>query len=163
VNISTKQKIAAALGIATAGMLASSIAYAAWTKDNSASAAKGKAQDINFTVASATATADVYPGVDGALNFTVTNNRPFAITVTNLDATAATLATAASCDATLAGHSVAVTAAMGGGLSTVAGNGGTRTFTVPGAFTWNSGTGSNNACQGTDITTSNATVTATAF
>jgi hypothetical protein len=162
-KFSTKQKIAAAAGIATSGVLASSLAFAAWSGSNAAAPAAGKARDIAFTVASATATADVYPGADGALTFTVTNSRPFAITVNTLDASSATFGVATNCDASFVGHSITVTAAMGaGGSNTVAGNG-SKTFTVPAAYTWTSGTGSNNACQSTDVSVTNATVSASAF
>jgi hypothetical protein len=161
-NISMKQKIAAAAGVVTAGILASGLAFAAWTNSNSASPASGKAKSISISVAAATATADVYPGADGALTFTVTNNAPFTISVTNLDAGSATFGTATNCDASFVGHSVAVTAAMGGGAATITA-GGNRTFTVPAAYTWTAGTGANNACQGTDVNVTNATVSATAF
>jgi hypothetical protein len=71
--------IAVVLGV----MLVAGVAFAAWTANGSGSGTAKALTAQTVTVNAVTGTADLYPGSNGKVSFTLTNSNPYSITFTN--------------------------------------------------------------------------------
>lgn len=140
-----------ALGVGATGaaiVLATGVAWAAWTSTGIGSAASGATSALALTTVDAKAltSAQLYPGGTGDVIVKVHNPNPFAVTVSQvLGNGAITSDKGATCDAatglTFTGRSdLAVSVAAGG----------TTTITLTGAASMD--TTSNDACQGAVFT-----------
>jgi hypothetical protein len=124
-----------------------STAISAWTTGGSGTgyAKAGTASPITLGDASATTTADLYPGATGTVKIKVTNPNGFAVRVTAVSLTSGGTVTSnvGACDSGGSG----VTFANQTGLTLdIAANTGPTTFSLPGAVSM--GAASANACQG---------------
>jgi len=90
-------------GVVLSGaMLASSIAYAAWTATGSGSgyAKATSAQALTTVDVSATTTATLYPGATGNVSLRITNPNPYPVRVTSVTGSGTIDSnTTAACDA----------------------------------------------------------------
>jgi hypothetical protein len=68
--------IAVVMGV----MLVAGVAFAAWTASGSGSGQASSRTAQTVTVTAATGAADLYPGANGAVYFTLTNTNPYSIT-----------------------------------------------------------------------------------
>lgn len=68
---------AMALVVSTAG-----VGYAVWTVSGTGQGSAKATTAVNLTVAPGSATGQLYPGGDGDVEFSVTNNNDYAVTVT---------------------------------------------------------------------------------
>jgi hypothetical protein len=107
------------------------VVYAAWTSSGSGSgyAAAGGAQALTTVDVSASTTADLYPGGNGAVKIQIHNPNPYPVTVTDVDGSGAITSDAgAACDAATGvtytdqtGLSIAVPANSNSVVTTLAG------------------------------------------
>jgi hypothetical protein len=67
-----------------AGMMASGIAWAAWTADGTGSGYAGATTAEALTTSPATASADLYPGSTGDVTVTINNPNDYAVNVTSI-------------------------------------------------------------------------------
>lgn len=136
-------------GVVLAGaMLASSIAYAAWTATGSGSgyAKATSAQALTTVDVSATTTATLYPGATGNVSLRITNPNPYPVRVTSVagSGTIDSNATAA-CDA-----STGVTFTDQTGLTLDVAASTSTTFTLAGSVAMSNS--SHTDCQGAVFT-----------
>src|SRR5829696_8606297 len=128
-----------------AGMLASGVAWAAWTADGTGNgyAKATTAQQLVLSDASASTTAQLYPGGSGDVQVTIQNPHPYAVNVTGISDTGAITANNAGCTVT----GVSFTDWTGSENFTA---GQTRTLTLTAAASMSNA--SDNACQGAVFT-----------
>ena len=134
--------------VATGALLAAGIAFAAWTATGSGNG-YAKAQSVSplTTVdASASTTAQLYPGGTGDVVITVSNPNSFPVTITAVTGNGTiTSDKGAACNA-----STGVTFTNTSGLSQVAAGSTTTSFTLSGKAAMSST--SDNSCQGAVFT-----------
>lgn len=126
------------------GVIAAGIAIGAWSVSGSGSgyakAASGSA--LTLSDASASTTADLYPGATGSVKLRVTNPNAFPVRITTVTGTGAvTSDKGAACDA-----ATGVTFSNQSSLALDLAAGATTTFTLSGAVSMSNA--SDNACQG---------------
>jgi len=134
---------------AVAVVATSAVSVGAWSVSSSAGSGYSKAKiALNLTLsdASASTTAQLYPGGTGDLWVKVTNPNPFAVTVTSVTgAGTITADKGAACDA-----ATGVTFTNTTGLSQSVGAGATVTFSLAGKVAMSNA--SDNSCQGAVFT-----------
>jgi hypothetical protein len=126
------------------------VAVAAWQTSGSGPAyAKAQtASTLTLGDASASTSADLYPGATGALTIKVTNPNPFPIKITSVALQSGGVVTSnkgAACDA-----STGVSVNNQSGLALAVGASATATMTVPNAVSMSNA--SDNSCQGAVFT-----------
>jgi hypothetical protein len=134
---------------AVAVVATSAVTFGSWSVSSSAGSGYSKAKlALNLTLsdASASTTAQLYPGGTGDLWVKVTNPNPFAVTVTSVTgAGTITSDKGAACDA-----ATGVTFTNTTGLSQAVGAGATVTFSLAGKVAMSNA--SDNSCQGAVFT-----------
>jgi hypothetical protein len=135
---------------AIAALVASGVLYAAWSTGGSGNgyAKAGTASSLTIGDASASTTADLYPGGTGAVKLKVTNPNPFPVRITSVTKQASGTITSdkgAACNA-----STGVTFTDQTGLTLDLAAGATTTFTLSGAVSMSNA--SDNSCQGAIFT-----------
>ena len=140
----TRSKALIVTIVAVAGLLAASVAFAAWLAGGSGSG-YAKAQTASgLTTIVATPTATLYPGLTGDVSIVIVNPNPYAVTVTDVvgNGVIFTTPTDAACDASTG---VTFTDQHGLTLAVPANSTGTP-FTLSGSVAMSDA--SDNACQG---------------
>src|SRR5882672_2211364 len=134
--------LSAVVVTATGGMT-----FGSWTVASSAGGGYAKAfTAVDLTVASSTATAQLYPGGTGDLFLTVTNPNPFAVTITSVTgAGTITSDKGAACNA-----ATGVSFTNTSGLSQSVGAGATVSFSLAGKVAMSNA--SDTTCQGAIFT-----------
>jgi hypothetical protein len=144
-----KARLALALS-AVAVMSTTAVTFGSWSVSSSAGSGYSKAKlALNLTLsdASASTTAQLYPGGTGDLYVKVTNPNPFAVTVSAVTgAGTITSDKGAACDAT-----TGVTFTNTTGLNQAVAAGATVTFSLAGKVAMSNA--SDNSCQGAVFTT----------
>jgi hypothetical protein len=135
---------------AIAALVVSGVLYAAWSTSGSGSgyAKAGTSSALTISDASASTTADLYPGATGSVKLKVTNPNPFPVritTVTKQSGGTITSDKGAACNA-----STGVTFTDQTGLALDLAAGATSTFTLSGAVSMTNA--SDNTCQGAIFT-----------
>ena len=132
-------------------LVLSSIVLAAWSTSGSGNgyAKAGTASALVLGDASASTTADLYPGSTGAVKIVVTNNNNFPVRITAVSKQAAGTITSDKGVACNASTGVTFTNQTGLTLD-MAANSGPTTFTLPGAVSMSNA--SDNTCQGAVFT-----------
>jgi hypothetical protein len=131
-------------GTAVAGLLASGVAWAAWTADGTGTGSAGATTAEALTTSVATASADLYPGGTGDVKVTINNSNDYAVNVTSIsNGTGGITADKAGCTVT------GVTFSGKTGTWNVAAN---SSSTVTLAGTASMTNASDNACQGAVFT-----------
>ena len=129
--------------------VAASAVIAAWVTNGSGPGyAKAQtASTLTLSAASASTTADLYPGATGSVKLKVTNPNPFPVRITSVakQASAITSDKGAACDA-----STGVTFSDQTGLALDLAAGATTTFTLANAISMSNA--SDNSCQGAVFT-----------
>ncbi|HEV8251145.1 MAG TPA: hypothetical protein VGQ15_14345 [Gaiellaceae bacterium] len=146
---STRRKTLLAAGI-IALVAAAAVAVAAWQTSGSGPAyAKAQtAATLTLGDASASTSADLYPGATGALTIKITNPNPFPIKITTVALQTGGVVTSnkgPACDA-----STGVSVSNQTGLAIAVGASTTSTVTVPNAVSMSNA--SDNSCQGAVFT-----------
>lgn len=77
-------KLTAGLGVITAGLLSTGIAYAAWTSTGSGSGLAASTGDLSSVITGVTPGADLYPGATKSIDVTVDNPNGYAVEVTSI-------------------------------------------------------------------------------
>jgi hypothetical protein len=139
-----------AFGVLAVAVVAASVGIAAWSTGGSGPAyAKAQtASSLGLSDASASTSADLYPGATGTVKLRVANPNPFPVRVTAVAKQAATAISSdkgAACNA-----STGVTFTDQAGLSLDLAAGATQTFTLAGAVSMSNA--SDNSCQGAVFT-----------
>jgi hypothetical protein len=126
-------------------LVLSSIVFAAWSTSGSGTgyAKAGTASALVIGDASASTTADLYPGATGSVKLMVTNNNSFPVRVTSVSKQAGAITSnkGAACDA-----STGVTFTNQTGQTLDVGANATQTFTLANAVSMTNA--SDNTCQG---------------
>ena len=135
---------------AIAALVVSGALYAAWSTGGSGNGYAKATTASNLTLgdASASTTADLYPGGTGAVKLKVTNPNPFPVRITSVTKQAGGTITSdkgAACNA-----STGVTFTDQTGLALDLAAGATTTFTLSGAVSMSNA--SDNSCQGAIFT-----------
>ena len=143
-----KARLALALS-AVAVMATTAVTFGSWSVSSSAGSGYSKAKvasSLTLSDASASTTAQLYPGGTGDIWIKVTNSNPFAVTVTSVTgAGTITSDKGAACDA-----ATGVTFTNTTGLTQVVGAGATVTFSLAGKVAMSNA--SDNTCQGAVFT-----------
>jgi hypothetical protein len=147
ITINRKMLVVAASAVA---FLAAGAAISSWQTTGSGNAYSKAATASVLTVgdASASTTADLYPGANGAAKIAVTNPNSFPVRITSVTKQAATAVTSDKGAACNASTGVAFTDQTGLALDLAAGA--TATFTLAGAVSMTNA--SDNSCQGAVFT-----------
>jgi hypothetical protein len=145
VTIKLSRKLFFALA-AIAALVAASVLFAAWSTSGSGNgyAKAGSASPLTIGDASASTSADLYPGASGAVKLKVTNPNSFPVRITAVAKQAAGSITSdkgVACNA-----STGVTFTDQSGLALDLAAGATSTFTLSGAVAMSNA--SDNTCQG---------------
>jgi hypothetical protein len=143
-----KTRLALALS-AVAVMATTAVTFGSWSVSSSAGSGYSKAKvasSLTLSDASASTTAQLYPGGTGDIWIKVTNSNPFAVTVTSVTG-ASTISSdkGAACDA-----ATGVTFTNTTGLTQAVGAGATVTFSLAGKVAMSNA--SDNSCQGAVFT-----------
>lgn len=140
--------IMAGMGIGLGSTILSLVAFAAWTMNATGSVSdKALTAQTLTIVANATPTADLYPGGNGAAQFTVTNTNPFAVTVTSITFGTVTSSDETNCPAS---NLTAVSTTVGSLSIAVPANGSSAAQSLSNAFLL--ATAAPNGCQGVTFT-----------
>jgi hypothetical protein len=143
-----KARLALALS-AVAVMATTAVTFGSWSVSSSAGSGYSKARvasSLTLSDASASTTAQLYPGGTGDIWIKVTNSNPFAVTVTSVTgAGTITSDKGAACDA-----ATGVTFTTTTGLTQAVGAGATVTFSLAGKVAMSNV--SDNTCQGAVFT-----------
>ena len=128
------------------GLMATGAIYAAWNTSGSGNgyAKAGTASALTIGDASASTTADLYPGSTGSVKLKVTNPNPFAVRITTV--AKQTGGTITSDKGAACNGSTGVTFTDQTGLALDLAAGATNTFTLTGAVAMSNA--SDNSCQG---------------
>ena len=128
-----------------AGMLASGVAWAAWTADGSGNGYAAATTAEALTTGTATASAELYPGGNGDVVVKINNSNDYPVTVTSIaNGTGSITADKAGCTVT------GVTFANQTGLTVAVPANGSTTTTLTDAASMSNA--SDNACQGAVFT-----------
>jgi hypothetical protein len=134
---------------AVAVMATTAVTFGSWSVSSSAGSGYSKAKvalSLTLSDASASTTAQLYPGGTGDIWIKVTNSNPFAVTVTSVTgAGTITSDKGAACDA-----ATGVTFTNTSGLTQAVGAGATVTFSLAGKIAMSNA--SDNSCQGAVFT-----------
>jgi hypothetical protein len=134
---------------AVAVMATTAVTFGSWSVSSSAGSGYSKAKvalSLTLSDASASTTAQLYPGGTGDIWIKVTNSNPFAVTVTSVTgAGTITSDKGAACDA-----ATGVTFTNTSGLTQAVGAGATVTFSLAGKVAMSNA--SDNSCQGAVFT-----------
>jgi hypothetical protein len=134
---------------AVAVMATTAVTFGSWSVSSSAGSGYSKAKvalSLTLSDASASTTAQLYPGGTGDIWIKVTNSNPFAVTVTSVTgAGTITSDKGAACDA-----ATGVTFTNTTGLTQAVGAGATVTFSLAGKIAMSNA--SDNSCQGAVFT-----------
>jgi hypothetical protein len=143
IKLSRKHFVALAAVLA---LVASGIVVAAWSTSGSGNgyAKAGTASALTIGDASASTSADLYPGTTGAVKVKVTNPNPFPIRITGV--TKQTSGSISSDKGAACNASTGVTFTDQTGLALDLGAGATSTFSLSGAVAMSNA--SDNTCQG---------------
>ena len=138
------------LVVAIAALVVSGVLYAAWSTSGSGNgyAKAGTSSALTLSDASASTTADLYPGGTGAVKVKITNPNPFNVRVTTVTLHSGGTITSdkgAACNA-----STGVTFTDQTGLALDVAGGATQVFTLSGAVAMSNA--SDNTCQGAIFT-----------
>ena len=148
VTIKIPRKAFVVLALLLSAVAASAV-IAAWVTNGSGPGyAKAQtASNLTLSDASASTTADLYPGATGSVKLKVTNPNPFPVRITSVakQASAITSDKGAACDA-----STGVTFSDQTGLALDLAAGATTTFTLANAISMSNA--SDNSCQGAVFT-----------
>ena len=136
------RKIFVAGGVA-AGLLASGVAFAAWTADGTGTGSAGATTAEALTTSVATASAELYPGGTGDVKVTINNPNDYAVNVTSISGNGTITDDKAACTVT------GVTFANQTGTWNVAANG-SSTVTLADAASMSNA--SDDGCQGAVFT-----------
>jgi hypothetical protein len=143
-----KARLAQAVS-AVAVMATTAVTFGSWSVSSSAGSGYSKAKvalSLTLSDASASTTAQLYPGGTGDIWIKVTNSNPFAVTVTSVTgAGTITSDKGAACDA-----ATGVTFTNTTGLTQAVGAGATVTFSLAGKVAMSNA--SDNTCQGAVFT-----------
>ena len=141
-----RKKLVVAGGL-VAGLLASGVAWAAWTASGTGNgyAKATTAQALTTSDASASTTAQLYPGGSGDVKVTINNPNPYAVDVTSINGSGAITADAGHSGCTTTG--VSFTNQTGTWNVAAASS---STVTLTGAASMSNA--SDNACQGAVFT-----------
>ena len=90
-------KKATVVAVFTGMLMVAGIAFAAWTATGSGSGTASSLTAQTVTVNAATGPADLFPGGNGAVFFTLTNTNPYSITFTSAAVGAITSSDTAAC------------------------------------------------------------------
>ena len=136
--------------IAIAALVVSGVLYAAWSTTGSGNgyAKAGTSSALTIGDASASTTADLYPGATGSVKLKVTNPNPFAVRITTV--TKQTGGTITSDKGAACNASTGVTFTDQTGLALDVAGGATQTFTLSSAVSMSNA--SDNSCQGAIFT-----------
>jgi hypothetical protein len=136
--------------VAIAALVVSGVLYAAWSTTGSGNgyAKAGTASALTIGDASASTTADLYPGGTGSVKLKVTNPNPFAVRITTV--TKQTGGTITSDKGAACNASTGVTFTDQTGLALDVAANATSTFTLSGAVSMTNA--SDNTCQGAIFT-----------
>lgn len=136
--------------VAIAALVVSGVLYAAWSTTGSGNgyAKAGTASALTIGDASASTTADLYPGGTGSVKLKVTNPNPFAVRITTV--TKQTGGTITSDKGAACNASTGVTFTDQTGLTLDVAANATSTFTLSGAVSMTNA--SDNTCQGAIFT-----------
>jgi hypothetical protein len=141
---SRPKKKLALIAVVAAACIAVGIAWAAWTVGGTGSgyAKAGSASSLTLGDATASTTADLYPGATGAVKVSISNPNSFPVRVTSVTGNGTiTSDKGAACNA-----STGVSFSAQSSLTLDLAAGATSTFTLGGAVTMNNT--SDNSCQG---------------
>ena len=144
----TFSRKATVTAVVTGVLLAASVAFAAWTASGTGAgyAKATSAQALSTVDASASTSAQLYPGGTGDVKLTVHNPNDYPVRVTSVTGSGTiTSDKGAACNA-----STGVAFANQTGLTLDVAGGGTSTFTLTGAASMSNA--SDNACQGAVFT-----------
>ena len=130
-------------GTAVAGLLASGVAWAAWTADGTGNGYAGATTAEELTTSVATASADLYPGGTGDVKVTINNPNDYAVNVTSISGNGTITDDKAACTVT------GVTFANQTGTWNVLANS-SSTVTLTGAASMSNA--SDDGCQGAVFT-----------
>jgi hypothetical protein len=134
---------------AVAVVATTAVTFGSWSVSSSAGSGYSKAKvalSLTLSDASASTTAQLYPGGTGDIWIKVTNSNPFAVTITSVTgAGTITSDKGAACDA-----ATGVTFTNTTGLSQAVGAGATVTFALAGKVAMSNA--SDNSCQGAVFT-----------
>jgi hypothetical protein len=135
---------------AIAALVVSGVLYAAWSTSGSGNgyAKAGTASALTISDASASTTADLYPGATGSAKLKVTNPNPFPVRITTVTKQSGGTITSDKGAACNASTGVAFTDQTGLALDLA--GGATSTFTLSGAVSMSNA--SDNTCQGAIFT-----------
>jgi len=132
---------------ALAVMVTAGLGYAAWTATGSGSGGAEARTAQALTVAAGSTTADLYPGVAGAVVFSVTNPNPYDVSVTSASITSIASVTGAGAGGCTADD---FTTNTGSVSATTVPAGGTATVTLVGGLSMDLAAG--DGCQGVTVT-----------
>ena len=138
------RKKLAVLGVGATACVVVGIAWAAWNVAGTGSgyAKAGSASALTLGDATASTTADLYPGATGSVKVSITNPNSFPVRVTTVSGNGAiTSDKGAACNA-----ATGVSFSNQSSLTLDLAAGATNTFTLAGAVTMNNN--SDNSCQG---------------
>lgn len=130
-------------GALVAGLMASGIAWAAWTADGTGNGYAQATTAEELTTSVATASADLYPGGTGDVEITINNPNPYPVEVTSIEGDGAITADLPGCTTT------GVSFTDQAGTWAVAADD-SETFTLADAASMSNA--SDNACQGAVFT-----------
>ena len=140
----TRRRVVAVV-IGTAGALAATAAFAAWTVGGGGTGTATATSASPLTTSVATTTAALYPGITGSNLFLKVNNpNPFPVAITSVNANGAAVPDVGHATCVTTGVTFTTTAVT----QTVAASG-VATFTVPGVAMSNA---SDTGCQGATFT-----------
>jgi hypothetical protein len=119
------KKLTAGLGVVTTGILATGIAFAAWTSQGTGtgSAASGTSADSTITAVAPVAADNLYPGAVKSTKVTINNPNPYPIEVTQIAGGYSRSVGSPACDA-----GSVWTDALGTGAAALAKDGGGTTI-----------------------------------
>lgn len=81
-----QNKLSAGLGVVTAGLLATGVAYAAWSSTGAGAGTARATTSVNSTIDGASHLADLYPGAAKTVTVTVSNPNDYPVIVTSISA-----------------------------------------------------------------------------
>ena len=94
-----QNKLSAGLGVVTASLLATGVAYAAWTSSGEGVGSAKSIKDEVSAIAAGDFAADLYPGADETITVTVHNPNPYPVIVTQISAGSSAAIASSSCAA----------------------------------------------------------------
>ena len=84
------KKLTAGLGIVTAGLLSTGIAFAAWTSNGSGAGTAQSTTSEDSSITAGVSAADLYPGAVKSVTVTITNPNDYPVVVTSISGSSST-------------------------------------------------------------------------